>query len=77
MEKTIRIRRSAGSQLIKEGMKMSKSLKNFVTVRELLTEGAVDSVLSSPADDFRLWCLGLSGSYKAPATYSKDRIDKA
>jgi len=60
-----------------EGMKMSKSLKNFITIRELLLEGARDSALSSPADDFRLWCLGLSGSYRGPATYSPGRIDEA
>jgi cysteinyl-tRNA synthetase len=59
------------------GMKMSKSLKNFITIRELFDDDAVDSALSSPADDFRLWCLCLSGSYRGPATYSKDRIDEA
>jgi cysteinyl-tRNA synthetase len=59
------------------GMKMSKSLKNFITIRQLFDQEAVDSALSSPADDFRLWCLGLSGSYRGPATYSKDRIDEA
>ena len=59
------------------GMKMSKSLKNFVTIRELLAEGAVNSSLSSPADDFRLWCIGFSGSYRGPATYSRERIDEA
>ena len=60
-----------------EGMKMSKSLKNFITIRELLSQGATNSTLSSPADDFRLWCLGLSGSYRGPATYSPGRIDEA
>lgn len=63
------------------GMKMSKSLKNFITIQEMLSEGSASSeetsVLSSPADDFRLWCLGLSGSYRGPATYSKDRLNEA
>jgi cysteinyl-tRNA synthetase len=59
------------------GMKMSKSLKNFITIRQLFDEEAVDSALSSPADDFRLWCLGLSGSYRGPATYSNDRLAEA
>jgi len=74
-----------------KGRKMSKSLKNFITIREMLgissTEGddtsttavtnQTNNVWSSPADDFRLWCLGLSGSYRGPATYSKDRMDEA
>ena len=68
-----------------EGRKMSKSLKNFITIRELLSEENSDdsavmtkaSILESPADDFRTWCLGLSGSYKSPATYSKSRIAEA
>jgi cysteinyl-tRNA synthetase len=60
-----------------EGMKMSKSLKNFITVRALLSQGNQDSALSSPADDFRLWCLGLSGSYRGPATYSQTRLEEA
>jgi cysteinyl-tRNA synthetase len=68
-----------------KGRKMSKSLKNFVTIREMLkisddTETmphAQQNEWSSPADDFRLWCLGLSGSYRGPATYSKDRMTEA
>jgi len=74
-----------------KGRKMSKSLKNFITIREMLgissTEGddtsttavtnQTNNVWSSPADDFRLWCLGLSGSYRGPATYSKDRMEEA
>jgi cysteinyl-tRNA synthetase len=59
-----------------DGMKMSKSLKNFVTIEELLEDKASSS-LTSPADDFRLWCLGLAGSYRGPATYSRERIDEA
>lgn len=67
-----------------KGRKMSKSLKNFVTIREML--GIANGTKStfydesdwiSPADDFRLWCLGLSGSYRGPATYSKDRMEEA
>ena len=52
-----------------EGRKMSKSLKNFITIRELLAQNDVvpnsdgttthSSILESPADDFRTWCLGL------------------
>lgn len=70
------------------GRKMSKSLKNFVTIKEMLRSSRRDNNLdaaairqddewSSPADDFRLWCLGLSGSYRGPATYSKDRMEEA
>ena len=60
-----------------EGMKMSKSLKNFVTIRQLLSTSSSSSSLASPADDFRLWCLGISGSYRGPATYSDARIQEA
>ena len=67
-----------------KGRKMSKSLKNFVTIREMLgvsnNEGdspKQNSAWDCPSDDFRLWCLGLSGSYRGPATYSKDRMEEA
>jgi len=78
-----------------KGRKMSKSLKNFVTIREMLgmipnthsermTNDAIISALdqdnnawSSPADDFRLWVLGLSGAYRGPATYSEERMEEA
>lgn len=61
-----------------QGLKMSKSLKNFITIKELLeVDATVKSALSAPGDDFRLWCLGISGSYRGPATYSRDRIDEA
>ena len=62
-----------------EGMKMSKSLKNFVTIRQLVSTStsSSSSSLASPADDFRLWCLGISGSYRGPATYSEARIQEA
>jgi len=78
-----------------KGRKMSKSLKNFVTIREMLGVSSTsttsndgdnstttlldqnNNAWSSPADDFRLWCLGLSGAYRGPATYSKDRMVEA
>ena len=80
-----------------KGRKMSKSLKNFITLREMLdggggdgsggdrsgdgedssTAAATSSAWSSLADDFRLWCLCLSGSYRGPATYSPERMDEA
>jgi cysteinyl-tRNA synthetase len=60
-----------------DGLKMSKSLKNFVTIQDMLSESTSESSLSSRADDFRLWCLGLSGSYRGAATYSPERIQQA
>ena len=70
-----------------DGLKMSKSLKNFVTIRQMLglndnannayKEQALNNSFHSAADDFRLWCLGLSGSYRGPATYSKTRLHEA
>jgi len=62
-----------------DGLKMSKSLKNFVTIRSLLQSDASsqESLFHSPSDDFRLWCLGLSGSYRGPATYSETRLKEA
>jgi len=60
------------------GAKMSKSTKNFITIRKYLQSSqTLSSTLSSPSDDFRLWCLGLSGHYTAPATYSETRILEA
>jgi cysteinyl-tRNA synthetase len=62
-----------------DGLKMSKSLKNFVTIQEFLNpkaEGKTDE-FECPADDFRLWCLGLSGSYRGPATFSEARLQEA
>jgi cysteinyl-tRNA synthetase len=59
-----------------DGLKMSKSLKNFITIKDMLSSGT-DEALDSPADDFRVWCLGLSGSYRGPATYSKSRLVEA
>jgi len=62
-----------------DGLKMSKSLKNFITIRSLLQSesSSQESLFHSPSDDFRLWCLGLSGSYRAPATYSETRLKEA
>ncbi|KAI2507801.1 tRNA synthetases class I (C) catalytic domain [Fragilaria crotonensis] len=60
-----------------DGLKMSKSLKNFVTIEELLDDHNGASSLSSPADDFRLWCLGLAGSYRGQAVFSMERIHEA
>mmetsp|Transcript_18492 Transcript_18492/g.26032 ORF Transcript_18492/g.26032 Transcript_18492/m.26032 type:complete len:314 (+) Transcript_18492:155-1096(+) len=65
------------------GMKMSKSLKNFITIRQLLSDldsiDEEDNISSSNfiGDDFRMWCLGLSGSYRGPATFSISRIEEA
>eukprot|EP00588_Corethron_pennatum_P009763 CAMPEP_0194275008 /NCGR_PEP_ID=MMETSP0169-20130528/7945_1 /TAXON_ID=218684 /ORGANISM="Corethron pennatum, Strain L29A3" /LENGTH=538 /DNA_ID=CAMNT_0039018357 /DNA_START=22 /DNA_END=1634 /DNA_ORIENTATION=- len=58
------------------GRKMSKSLKNFVTVEEMFDVGHGGDD-SDVADDFRLWCLGLSGSHTGPATYSPSRLREA
>lgn len=60
-----------------DGLKMSKSLKNFITIREILETDIDGSLLDSPADDFRCWCLGLSGSYRGQVTYSKARLIEA
>ena len=74
-----------------KGRKMSKSLKNFITIGEMLgttitppntksESTAIDqsgNAWISPADDFRLWVLGLSGAYRGPSTYSKDRMEEA
>ncbi len=70
-----------------DGLKMSKSLKNFITIRDILKASGssergdcgndMSRPFHSPADDFRLWCLGLSGSYRGPATYSRSRLEEA
>ena len=63
-----------------DGMKMSKSLKNFITISDLLIgdkeSGFGTGAWSSPADDFRLWCL-MSGSYRRAATYTPSGIAEA
>ncbi len=50
------------------GRKMSKSLKNFISISQYLTEG----ITLSPSDDFRIFCLQYH--YSSTLTYSKDRI---
>ena len=50
-----------------EGRKMSKSLKNFISVREFLDENCADS--------FRVFCL--LHRYRSNITYSPDRIEDA
>jgi cysteinyl-tRNA synthetase len=54
--------------LCMSGLKMSKSVKNFVTIREFLAGGA-------DPDAFRVFCL--LHHYAAPVEYSKDRLDEA
>jgi cysteinyl-tRNA synthetase len=57
---------------------MSKSLKNFISIQDFLASYSADySPSESPSDDFRLWCLGLSGSYRGPATFSEERLAEA
>ena len=51
-----------------EGLKMSKSLKNFISVRDLLSGGF------SP-DSFRMFCLQYS--YRSSVHYSPDRMEEA
>lgn len=60
-----------------DGLKMSKSLKNFISIQDFLAEYNTGSTLESPSDDFRLWCLSLSGSYRGAATFSKERLAEA
>ncbi|KAF4031062.1 tRNA synthetases class I (C) catalytic domain [Phytophthora infestans] len=50
------------------GRKMSKSLKNFISVRDFLAEGHT-------ADHFRLFCLQFK--YRASLVYSEDRVRDA
>jgi cysteinyl-tRNA synthetase len=54
-----------------EGRKMSKSLKNFITIREYLKGG----YSSHPAVDFRIFCL--QHKYHSSVHFSQDRIDDA
>ena len=56
-----------------DGLKMSKSLKNFITIKELLSPEN-DTVTVTP-DDFRLFCL--LHHYRSNVTYSMDRIHDA
>ena len=56
------------------GLKMSKSLKNFVTIKDFLSDSECKE---SRADEFRLWVFGLSGSLSGPATFSKTRMNES
>jgi cysteinyl-tRNA synthetase len=51
-----------------KGRKMSKSLKNFISIRELLKQGV-------HRDDIRLFCLMYH--YRSDVHFSQDRIDEA
>jgi cysteinyl-tRNA synthetase len=59
------------------GRKMSKSLKNFITVRELLgrESGEVEAGDVSPADCFRMFVL--CHHYRSNITFSEDRMRDA
>lgn len=63
-----------GHLMIKDS-KMSKSLKNFLTVDELWFDydESCSSQLDSPADDFRLWCL-MGGSYAHREEYGRSKL---
>lgn len=54
-----------------DGLKMSKSLKNFISIREYL-DGDYSAY---PAEDFRLFCL--QHKYHSSLHFSKDRIHQA
>lgn len=65
-----------------QGRKMSKSLKNFITVKEMLknhlsssSSDASGVSVSSPADDFRMFCL--QHHYASNLTYSSNSITDA
>lgn len=53
------------------GRKMSKSLKNFISIRDYLQQ----QLTSFPDDDFRIFCL--QNKYDSLITYSEDRIRDA
>jgi cysteinyl-tRNA synthetase len=53
------------------GRKMSKSLKNFISVRDYLEA----NMSTNPGDDFRIMCL--QNKYNAPLHFSADRIEEA
>jgi len=63
-----------GHLMVKQS-KMSKSLKNFLTVDELwfAYDPLTSSQLDSPADDFRLWCL-MGGNYGQRDEYSRSKL---
>lgn len=55
------------------GSKMSKSLKNFITVREMMKQsGGSGSGAGYSADAFRVFVL--SSRYRSHVTYSEDRL---
>ena len=54
-----------------EGRKMSKSLKNFISINDYLNA----QLTSAPADDFRLYCL--QHKYHSTLTYSEARVQEA
>lgn len=59
-----------------DGLKMSKSLKNFISIQDyLLTSPTMENPWSSPADDFRWWCL--QSSYRKPSTFTQVQIEQA
>jgi cysteinyl-tRNA synthetase len=58
-----------------DGMKMSKSLKNFITIQEMLSSSTDNATMLARGDDFRWWCL--SSSYRDSVTYSKNRLKQA
>ena len=54
-----------------EGRKMSKSLKNFISIKDYLEGG----YSTNPATDFRIFCL--MNKYHSAIHFSKTRIDEA
>ena len=58
-----------------DGLKMSKSLKNFITIKALLNDELNDVESDSAGNDFRLFCL--LHHYRSNVTYSRDRICEA
>eukprot|EP00941_MAST-03F_sp_MAST-3F-sp1_P002967 g2967.t1 len=63
-----------------DGLKMSKSLKNFITVREMLgvvrdTSSNDDETSHICADTFRIWCMQYK--YSSDVHYSDERMKEA
>jgi cysteinyl-tRNA synthetase len=54
-----------------EGRKMSKSLKNFISIDDYFKS----QLTSAPADDFRIYCM--QHKYQATLTYSAARVEEA
>lgn len=57
------------------GRKMSKSLKNFITVREMLAAGAPTGSAVGIADAFRMYCA--AHGYRASLSYAPERLEDA